>query len=321
MEIYNADCFEILPKIKKDSINLVLVDLPYGQTNHKWDTEIDLNKMWDELKRCCKKNCIYAFFCTTLFGYKLIQSNPVWFSYDLVWEKLNSLGFLSAKKNPLRKHEMIYIFKDFSSNDRDRQGFKELREYSKSIMDFLDMTIKEINKKMGNQGMCHFLCYRGEQYSLPTKVNYKKFTEIFEIDKMEGFKTYEEMLKLWKKYKLTFVYNPQMEEGKPYKLKGGEKLMTPYGETQKSPIDNKGTRYPTSILKFGFDKEKLHRTQKPVKLCEWLIKTYTNEGDTVLDFTMGSGTTGVACKNTNRKFIGIEKEEEIYKIAFERLNN
>ena len=321
MEIYNADCFEILPKIKKDSINLVLVDLPYGQTNHKWDIEIDLNKMWDELKRCCKKNCIYAFFCTTLFGYKLIQSNPVWFSYDLVWEKLNAVGFLSAKKNPLRKHEMIYIFKDFSSNDRDRQGFKELREYSKSIMDFLDMTIKEINKKMGNQGMCHFLCYRGEQYSLPTKVNYKKFTEIFEIDKMEGFKTYEEMLKLWKKYKLTFVYNPQMEEGKPYKTKGGEKLMTPYGYKKKSTIDNKGTRYPASILKFGFDKEKLHRTQKPVKLCEWLIKTYTNEGDTVLDFTMGSGTTGVACKNTNRKFIGIEKEEEIYKIAFERLNN
>ena len=85
---------------------------------------------------------------------------------------------------------MIYIFKDFSSNDRDRQGFKELREYSKSIMDFLDITMTEIHKKMGNYGMCHFLSYKGEQYTLPTKVNYKKFTEIFEIDKMEGFKTF-----------------------------------------------------------------------------------------------------------------------------------
>ena len=80
------------------------------------------------------------------------------------------------------------------------------------------------------------------------------------------------------------------------------------------------TRFPTSIQKFGFDKNKLHRTQKPVALCEWLIKTYSNEGETVLDFTMGSGSTIVAAKNTGREFIGIEMDEEIFKIAEERLN-
>jgi site-specific DNA-methyltransferase (adenine-specific) len=66
---------------------------------------------------------------------------------------------------------------------------------------------------------------------------------------------------------------------------------------------------------------RLHPTQKPVALMEYLIKTYTNEGDTVLDFTMGSGTTGVACKNLNRKFIGIEKDTSYYKIAVDRINN
>lgn len=81
---------------------------------------------------------------------------------------------------------------------------------------------------------------------------------------------------------------------------------------------------PSSVLEFNVvpnRKGKLHPTQKPVDLMEWLIKTYTNEGDTVLDFTMGSGTTGVACKNTNRNFIGIELDEKYFKIAEERISN
>ena len=83
---------------------------------------------------------------------------------------------------------------------------------------------------------------------------------------------------------------------------------------------NNGTRYPKSILKFNTNKSKSkHPTQKPVELMEYLIKTYTNEGETVLDFTMGSGTTGVACKNLNRKFIGIELDENYFNIAKERI--
>ena len=81
----------------------------------------------------------------------------------------------------------------------------------------------------------------------------------------------------------------------------------------------KTEKYPTSILKFDYDKEKLHTTQKPVALLEWLIKTYSNKGDTVLDFTMGSGSCGVACKNTGRKFIGVELNKEIFEIAKNRL--
>ena len=109
-----------------------------------------------------------------------------------------------------------------------------------------------------------------------------------------------------------------MTEGKPYHTKENFIRMTPYGNITNIEIDNKGTRYPVSIIKAGYDKEKFHPTQKPQELCEWLIKTYTNEGELVLDFCMGSGSTGVACKNTNRKFIGIEKDDEYYKIAYER---
>ena len=319
MDLFNADCMDILPEIKDDTVDLVLVDLPYGQTAFEWDCVIDLNKMWDELKRCCKKKCIYVFFCTTKFGYSLIKSNPQWFSYDIVWEKINTLGFLGAKKQPLRKHEMIYIFKDQSSNDYDKKHNKELRQYSKNIMEYLDgVKKKEIHKTMGNEGMSHFLHYNGQQFTIPTEKNYIRFTELYEVDKMEGFKTYEEIKIMWEREKKEFVYNPQMTEGKPYHSKGGQSLETPYGVKRLVDRCNTGTRYPVSILKFGYDKEKFHPTQKPQEVCEWLIKTYSNEGDVVMDFCMGSGSTGVACKNTNRKFIGIEKDDKYYKIAYER---
>ena len=91
-----------------------------------------------------------------------------------------------------------------------------------------------------------------------------------------------------------------------------------YGKCDK-PYKATHTNYPTDILEYKHDKEKLHPTQKPVALLEYLIKTYTNEGDTVLDNCMGSGSTGVACKNTNREFIGMELDEKYFKIACERL--
>ena len=106
--IKHADCFDEFKNIQDKTVDLVCVDLPYGQTACEWDSVIDLDKMWKELKRICKDNAVYVFFCTTKFGYSLINSNPKWFRYDLVWEKSKALGFLSANKIPLRKHEMIY---------------------------------------------------------------------------------------------------------------------------------------------------------------------------------------------------------------------
>lgn len=119
-------------------------------------------------------------------------------------------------------------------------------------------------------------------------------------------------------------YYPQMEYGIPYKQKSGKQKNDYSNSTVRSPIeqvitDNKGTRYPRSIQKFSLDKEKFHSTQKPVKLLEYLINTYTKENQIVLDNCMGSGSTGVACLNTNRKFIGIELDKIYYDIANKRM--
>jgi len=129
-------------------------------------------------------------------------------------------------------------------------------------------------------------------------------------------------------YREQCTYNPQMRPGVPYKNKAGKDhskktSMTPcYGSYTNYREDNTGFRYPTQVLQFNVvGRGGRHPTQKPLSLCEYLIKTYTNEGDTVLDNCMGSGTTGVACKNLNRNFIGIELDKEYFKIAEHRLQS
>ena len=234
--IYNDDCFNVFDKIEKDSINLVLVDLPYGQTNCEWDIKIDLNKMWEHLKQICKDKCQYVFFTTTKFGIELINSNPKWFRYDLVWEKTKAVGFLSANKQPLRTHEMVYIF------------------------------------------------------SNPSKTHKS--------------------------------YTPQKTAGVPYTHSLRKNKVGVYGVERIGLTDNlTGDRFPLSILKYGQTGKKLHPTQTPTELCEWLINSYSNEDDVVLDFCMGSGTTVIACINTKRHYIGIEKDADIFKIAEERIAN
>ena len=128
------------------------------------------------------------------------------------------------------------------------------------------------------------------------------------------------------------TYNPQKTKGKPYnKTNTGNNNNNKciYGTIDRSNhlegIEhrkiNKGDRFPDTILNFNNPHKPIHRTQKPIDILEWLIKTYSNEGETVLDFTMGSGSTGEACFNCKRQFIGIEKDKEIYNIAETRLIN
>lgn len=115
------------------------------------------------------------------------------------------------------------------------------------------------------------------------------------------------------------TYNPQFEfGGKPYVAVSG-KGSSNYGEQVETVTENDGRRYPKTVIKFSRDREKVHPTQKPVALMEYMIRTYTNENNLVLDNTMGSGTTGVACLNTNRKFIGIEKDKTYFDISCERI--
>jgi len=137
--------------------------------------------------------------------------------------------------------------------------------------------------------------------------------------KKQPLRKHEDILVFYKKQP---TYNPQMKEGKPYKDKRTNRKSWEgvNNQSTKIPIDNSGTRYPSSVQKFcNVNKNTLHPTQKPVELLEYLIKTYTNENETVLDFTMGSGSTMVACVNTKRKGIGIELDETYYKLAKKRV--
>jgi site-specific DNA-methyltransferase (adenine-specific) len=128
----NGDCLEKMKDISSNSIDCFICDLPYGcltggggkekaarkakgSGDHiagcDWDIPIDLDKLWEQVKRLAKnEHTPVLMFCTTKFGYDLIQSNPSWFRYDIVWEKTNAVGFLCANKMPMRSHEMIYVF-------------------------------------------------------------------------------------------------------------------------------------------------------------------------------------------------------------------
>ena len=175
-------------------------------------------------------------------------------------------------------------------------------------------------------------------YLRTSNIDWFKYDWIWEKQKGSNFLNYKyqpsknyEIISVFSKGATSFVknnincpYNPQMVEGTPYKIKqgkGGDAVVREGSRTGKNIITkNNGTRYPNAIQKFNSDKEKLHPTQKPIALLEYFIKTYTKENDIVLDFTMGSGSTGVACKNVNRRFIGIEKDKKYFKIAKERID-
>jgi site-specific DNA-methyltransferase (adenine-specific) len=147
-------------------------------------------------------------------------------------------------------------------------------------------------------------------------------TNFMNVKKMPN-RSYEKISVFYKKLP---TYNPQMREGKPYKdnrvIDKRTKTEALKSRAKYIKQDNKGERYPNGTINISSRNNKpVHPTQKPVALMEYLIKTYTNENELVLDFTMGSGSTGVACKNLNRKFIGIELDEGYFNIAKERIES
>ena len=226
VELKQGDCLELMKDIPEGSVDLVLTDPPYGTTACKWDSVIPFESMWEQLNRIIKPNGAICLFGSEPFSSALRMSNIKNFKYDWIWQKSNVMGFLNAKKRPLKETENISVF---NSKVYYPQGL-------------------EINEKGENR--------RGKQ------------TE----------------------------------------------TLGKYEPINKSEYKN----YPRTILQFKSERG-CHPTQKPVPLLEYLIRTYTNEGETVLDFTMGSGSTGVACVNTNRNFIGIELDENYFKIAKERI--
>ena len=149
----------------------------------------------------------------------------------------------------------------------------------------------------------------------------KTMASNFALCKKQPFKKHEMVSVFYKKQP---TYNPQMEVGEPYvdKRQSGKRNVS-VGTSDginRHPINNIGVRYPSSVQEFSNGNNgNVHPTQKPVPLLEYLIKTYTNEGETVLDNCMGSGSTGIACINTNRNFIGIELDNTYFEIAKKRI--
>ena len=141
----------------------------------------------------------------------------------------------------------------------------------------------------------------------------------FAMVKKQPAKKHEDIVVFYNKQP---VFYPQMVKGTPYTDKERSRTFGVINDAmpKKKAIKNTGTRYPSSVQKFSNGNNgNIHPTQKPVALMEYLIRTYTNEGETVLDFTMGSGTTGVAAKNLGRKFIGIELDQGYFDIAVKRI--
>ena len=273
MELYNDDCLKVMKDIESNSIDLLFCDLPYGQTTCKWDCLIDLEEFWKQVNRICKDSTPMFFTCSTKFGVSLINSNPKNFRYDLVWVKSAPCGFLNAKKMPMKKHEMVYVF------------YKKLPLY-----DLSSHTHKFLNEK--------------ETYESTTLYGDKKIVSYSK--RKNGESAYDPPLPT-SIVKETYITNTLYSD-----KKGEPRQVYRAKEGQYDPP------LPNSILEVASQKGK-HATQKPVALMEWCLKYYSKEGDIVLDPTMGSGSTGVACKNMNRQFIGIEMDKKIYDGAVERL--
>ena len=224
--VVQGDTIAKMKEIPDNSVDLLLVDLPYGTTQNKWDSVIPLPDLWEQYHRVVKENGAMIFTASGVFTAKLILSNPKEYKYNYTWIKSKATNFLNAKKQPLRKHEDILVF------------------------------------------------YRKQ----PT-------------------------------------YNPQMTSGSAYS-KGIRKdqITGSYGDFRPVLVKSKGRRYPVDVLYFKTAEAEgkvVHPTQKPVSLGRYLIRTFSNPGDVVLDNTSGSGSFLVAALQEGRNFIGIEKNENV----------
>ena len=309
IELYKGDCLIESDKIESGSVDLILTDLPYGtmkgineefvgygrknHDGHLWDNVIDTSKIYEIANRILRKNGKMLLFSqepfTTELVTKAIPNIP--FSYRMIWEKDNFANALIAKKAPVNYYEDVLIF----SKNNEFEGLHPLRNYALDIKEFTNYSRSIFYKKLGTGGAQHFLESNKEssQFSLCTKIIYSKLIEVYNIDKMNGFKEFEELKEIDNEFKNKFASTFNLWEGKKYK---------------------------SNILKYKKDYTGHHPTQKPVLLLEDLIKTFSNENDLVVDLTMGSGSTGVAAKNTKRNFTGIEQDDKYFEIAKQRIN-
>jgi DNA modification methylase len=296
-----GDCLIESDKIESGSVDLILTDLPYGNMNGAgldgwennktgWDFAIEPKKIYEIANRILRKNGKMVLFSQEPYTSKMINEAiaNIPLNYRMIWKKDHFANALIAKKAPVSYFEDIIVF----SKNEDTDWKNPLRDYAIDLLNWINKPKKEILNILGF-GDVRFFRIKQDEFAAPTKPVYEKLIEIFSIDKMEGFKSFAELKEINEQFKTEFASTFNLWEGNKYK---------------------------SNILKYKKDYNGYHPTQKPILLLEDLIKTFSNEGNLVVDLTMGSGSTGVACKNTNRSFIGIEKDEAYFKIAEQRIN-
>ena len=316
IKLYNGDCLIESDNIESGSVDLILTDLPYGNikglggeiekykrlSQSDWDETIDPKDVYNVANRILRKNGKMILFSQEPYTGRLtneaIPNLP--FNYRMIWAKDHFANSLIAKKAPVSYFEDILVFNK-AHPKHDFEGFHPLRAYFKMVMDYIGLNKKEIIDCIG-QRADHTFRTGSTQYGLCTEPTYNELIQVFSIDKMQGFKPFEEL--------------------KPIDIEYRQNLIKEMTEQYPSTFNLwEGNKYKSNILKYKKDYMGLHPTQKPILLLEDLIKTFSNEGDLVVDLTMGSGSTGVACLNTNRNFIGIEIDDEYFEIAKERIES
>jgi len=312
IQLYKGDCLIESDKIESGSVDLILTDLPYGTVKDlgnsdtiqhgmkgktEWDSVIDTNEIYKIANRILRKNGKMVLFCQEPFTTELINKAipNIPFSYRIIWEKDHYANALIAKKAFVNYYEDVLIFS--KSEDTTTNPIKE---YTNKIRAFINKKNYDIYDDFEKSGFKKYAVLdtfnsdKARRYNFHTLETYNNLIELYGIDKMEGFKTFDDAFKIYRDFEDATLSTFNLWEGKKYK---------------------------SNILKYKKDYDGYHPTQKPVLLLEDLIKTFSNENDLVVDLTMGSGSTGVACKNTKRNFIGIEQDDKYFSIAEKRINN
>ena len=302
IKLIKGDCLIESDKIENGSVDLILTDLPYGTVkdlykNTSWDVVVETEKVYKIANRILRKNGKMVLFCqepfTSELKNKALPNIP--FNQRLIWEKDSSGNMLFAKNACVNFYEDILVFSKnydleyITPNNPMFVYFKDCKEKS-------GITTKEYNHiycdyvgktKNRSRGMVA-RCWETSQFWFPNKDIYENVLQ------PTGFFTED-----WS------VLNEINENFK-------KQFESTFNLWQ-------GRKYKSNILKYKKDYDGHHPAQKPILLLEDLIKTFSNENDLVVDFTMGSGSTIVACANTNRKGIGIEMDDKYFDIAQKRV--
>ena len=323
-QVFLGDCLIESDKIESGSVDLILTDLPYGtmqgqsdsgiyhqgNERHDWDNEIPPQEIFKIAERILRPNGRMILFAQEPFTTKLInnaQSN-IPFLYRAFWMKDTLGSFMRSKKALLYRTEDILLFqKKHIKDDNElqhplRSWLKETQEksgffwYGKEIPELYLQSGIAKNIQSAKVISAHKLDWNYKQIQNLNKKHYDLLSKYLQWDK-----SFEEVGQIYQKFRSNLLAIENEKYPSVFNLWNGKK-------------------YRDNVFEYKRDKDNFHPTQKPLLLLEDLIKIFSNENDLVVDLTMGSGSTGVACKNTNRNFIGIEKDENYFKIAEQRIN-